>query len=169
VGTHTLVLKSREGSITRKVSVKANETAVVAEAIYSGWLAIFSPIAVSAVLDGQPVNLADDGRLMVSPGKHVLELVSDRFNYRTKETLEVRPGETTAFTLSLPTETVRITAPAGTEIRIDGSPAEGAAADGIPVKIGSHQIAAVHPELGERHVEVDVRHGSPANVTVPFE
>ncbi len=169
VGAHTLVLKGREGTITRRVSVKANETAVVAEAIFSGWLAVFSPIPVTAMLDGRPVNLTDDGRLMASPGKHVLELVSDRFNYRTKETLEVRPGETTAYTLSLPTETVRITAPAGAEIRIDGQPAGGVAADGVPVTIGSHQIAAIHPELGERRIEVDVRHGGPADVTVPFE
>jgi hypothetical protein len=169
VGTHTLVLKSSEGTVTRRVSVKANETAMVAEAIFSGWLAIFSPIAVTAIVDGQPVHLTDDGRVMVSPGKHTLELMSERFNYRMKETLEVRPGETTAYTLSLPTETVRVSVPPGTEIRIDGEPVAGAAGDGIPVKIGSHQIAAVHPELGERYIEVDVRHGAPSDVAIPFE
>ena len=102
VGTHSLVLKSTAGTITRRVTIKNNQTTLLSEAIFSGWLAIFSPIPVSVVIDGNPVNLTDDGRLMTTPGKHVVELISERFNYRAKETLDVRPGETTAHTVSLP-------------------------------------------------------------------
>ncbi len=69
---------------------------MLSEAIFSGWLAIFSPIPVTVAIDGKPVNLTEDGRVMTTPGKHVVELVSERFNYRAKETLDVRPGETTA-------------------------------------------------------------------------
>ena len=64
VGLHTLVLKSASGSITRKVTIKANQTTLLTEAIFSGWLAIFSPIPVSVTIDGQPVNLTDDARVM---------------------------------------------------------------------------------------------------------
>jgi len=169
VGTHTLSLKSSAGIITRKVTIKANETAVVAEAIFSGWLAIFSPIPVTVVIDGQSVTLTEDGRFMTSPGKHVVELISERFNYRATETLDVRPGETTAHTLALPTGSVRVTAPEGAEIRIDGQPATGVPAEGLPIAIGSHEITATHGELGERRIEVDVRHGSPTDVTLVFE
>ncbi|HKY21886.1 MAG TPA: PEGA domain-containing protein [Vicinamibacterales bacterium] len=168
VGTHTLSLKSSAGNVTRKITIKANETAIVAEAIFSGWLAIFSPIPVTAVVDGQAVNLTDDGRLMTTPGKHVVELVSERFNYRSTETLNVRPGETTAHTLTLPTGSVRVTAPEGTEIRIDGQPTTGVPAEGLPVVIGSHEITATHAELGERRVQVDVVHGSLTEVTLQF-
>jgi hypothetical protein len=169
IGTHTLSLKSAAGTITRKVTVKANETAVVAEAIFAGWLAIFSPIPITAVIDGEPVNLTDDGRFMTTPGKHTVELISERFNYRATETLEVRPGETTAHTVSLPIGSVRVTAPDGAEIRIDGQPASGVPAEGLPVTIGSHEITATHAELGERRVEVDVREGSLTEVTLVFE
>jgi hypothetical protein len=168
IGAHTLVLKSSAGTITRKVTITANETAVVAEAIYAGWLAIFSPIPVTAIVDGEPVNLTDDGRLMTTPGKHVVELISERFNYRATETLEVRPGETTAHTVSLPSGSVRVTAPDGAEIRIDGRPASGGA-EGLPLTIGSHEITATHAELGERRVEVDVREGALTEVTLVFE
>lgn len=168
-GGHTLVLKSAAGTITRRVTIKNNQTTMLAEAIFSGWLAIFSPIPVSVVIDGSPVNLTDDGRLMTTPGKHVVELISERFNYRAKETLDVRPGETTAHTVSLPMGSVRVSVPEGAEIRIDGAATEGNPSEGLPVAIGSHEITATHPALGERRASVDVRHGGPTDVTLQFE
>ena len=169
VGSHTLVLKSKTGMIRRKVTVKANETTLLTEAIFSGWLAIFSPIPVNVVIDGKPVSLTDNGRVMTSPGKHVVELINERFNYRSTETLEVRPGETTAHTASVPTGTVRVTAPAGAEVRIDGQPIAGVPADGVALAIGSHEVSATHPERGERRVAVDVRHGALTEVTLRFD
>jgi len=169
VGNHTLVLKSGAGTITRRVSIKANETTRLAEAIFSGWLAIFSPFPVAIVVDGKPVSLTDDGRLMVSPGRHRVELISERFGYRVTETLEVRPGETTPHTLTVPMGSVRVQAPDGVEILVDGQPASGVPAEGLAVAIGSHEISARHPELGERRVAVDVRHGDPTDVTLRFD
>jgi CheY-like chemotaxis protein len=169
IGTHNLVLKSRTGTIRRKVTVKANETTVLSEAIFSGWLAIFSPIPVNVVIDGKPVSLTDNGRVMTTPGKHTVELINDRFNYRATETLEVRPGETTAYTASVPTGTVRVTAPPGAEVRIDGQPVNGAAGAGVALAIGSHEVSATLPERGERRVAVDVRHGALTEVTLRFD
>jgi hypothetical protein len=169
VGTHSLVLKSAAGSITRRVTIKNNQTTLLTEAIFSGWLAIFSPIPVSVAIDGRPVNLTDDGRLMTTPGKHVVELINDRFNYSARETLNVRPGETTAHTVSLPMGSVRVNAPEGAEIRIDGAAAEGSPSEGLSVAIGSHEISATHPSLGERRASVDVRHGNSTEVTLRFD
>lgn len=169
VGPHTLVLKSAAGTITRRVTIKNNQTTQLAEAIFSGWLAIFSPIPVTVVVDGTPVNLTDDGRVMTTPGTHVVELVSERFNYRATETLAVRPGETTAHTLELPMGSVRVIVPDGTEVKVDGAPAAGSLAEGLPVTIGSHEISATHPFLGERRASVDVRYGDVTEVTLQFE
>lgn len=169
VGPHTLVLKSEAGTITRRVTIKNNQTTQLTEAIFSGWLAIFSPIPVTVVVDGRPVNLTDEGRVMTTPGEHVVELISDRFNYRATEKLHVAPGETTAHTLTLPMGSVRVTAPEGAEIKVDGAPVAGTPAEGLPVAIGSHEISAVHPALGERRAWVDVRHGAVTDVTLQFE
>jgi hypothetical protein len=106
---------------------------------------------------------------MISPGKHVVEFISERFNYRATETLQVTPGETTAHTLSLPTGTVRVIAPDGAEIKVDGVAAAGTPAEGLPVTIGAHEISATHPTLGERRASVDVRHGDPTDVILQFE
>jgi hypothetical protein len=169
VGTHTLVLKSGAGTITRKFSIKPNQLTQLTEAIYSGWLAIFAPIPVSVVIDGRPVNLTEDGRIMAPPGKHIVELISDRFNYRSAQTLEVKPGETTAHTLAVPMGNVRVTAPADAVIRVDGQPHQGVPSEGLAIPIGSHEISAVHPQLGERRVAVDVRHGALTEVTLSFD
>jgi hypothetical protein len=168
VGAHTLVIKSTAGTITRKVTVKANETAVVTEAIFSGWLAIFSPIPIKVVVDGKAVTLTEDGRLMTAPGKHVVELISERFNYRATETLEVRPGETTAHTLAVPMGSVRVTAPEGAEILIDGQPPVGVPGEGLSIAVGSHEISATHPQFGVRRMAVDVSHGAVTEVALQF-
>jgi hypothetical protein len=64
---------------------------------------------------------------------------------------------------------VRVTAPEGSEIKVDGAPIAGTPAEGLPVTIGPHEISATHPTLGERRASVDVRHGDPTNVTLQFE
>jgi hypothetical protein len=163
------VLKSRSGTVTRKVTIKANQTTLLSEAIYSGWLAIFSQIPVKVVIDGQPVNLTDDGRVMTTPGKHTVEFVNEQFNYRTTETLMVTPGETTAHTLKLPTGTVRVKAPEGAQIKVDGHPVAGRPGEGLPVSIGAHEISAYHPDRGERRASVDVKHGSFTEVMLDYD
>ena len=169
VGQHTLVLKSSSGTVTRRFTIKNNTTTILSESIFSGWLAIFSPIPITVLIDGKAVSLNDDGRVMTAPGKHVVEFVNERFNYRASETFHVAPGETIAHTVTLPMGTVRVNAPAGSEIKIDGAPAAGAAGEGLPVTIGAHEITATHPSLGERRASVDVRQGSPTEVTLQFE
>jgi hypothetical protein len=168
-GAHTLVLKSSAGTIARKFTIKPNQLTQLTEAIYSGWLAIFSPIPVTVTVDGHPVSLTEDGRIMVTPGKHAVEFNSERFKYRHAQTLDVKPGETTAYTLTVPMGSVRVTAPEGAEIRVDGQPQQGIPSEGLPVPIGSHEISATHPQLGERRVAVDVRHGGPTEVTLSFD
>ncbi len=168
-GLHTLQLKSDSGTITRKVTIKANQTTLLSEAIYSGWLAIFSPIPVKVVIDGRPVNLSEDGRAMVTPGSHVVQFIADQFNYRSSERLDVRPGETTPHTLELPMGRIRVTAPAGAAVLVDGQPAAGTPSEGLSVAIGSHEISATHPALGERRMPVDVKHGGMTEVTLRFE
>jgi hypothetical protein len=169
VGLHTLQLKSESGTITRKVTIKNNQTTLLTEAIYSGWLAIFSQIPVKVVVDGVAVSLTEDGRVMASPGTHVVQFINEQFNYRVTEKLEVRPGETTAHTLTLPMGTVRVTAPEGTAILVDGQPAHGTPSEGLSVAIGSHEISARHPDLGERRMPIDVKHGGLTEVTLRFE
>jgi hypothetical protein len=115
------------------------------------------------------VTLTDEGRVMAAPGTHVVEFFNEQFNYRVTETLDVRPGETTAHTLKLPTGTVRVTAPEGVTIFVDGHPTANIPSEGLSVAIGSHEISGRHPDLGERRMPVDVKHGGLTEVILRFE
>ena len=168
-GLHTLVLKSTSGSITRKVTIKANQTTLLAEAIYSGWLAIFSPIPVKVMVDGRPVSLTDDGRVMTTPGRHTVEFSNEQFGYRATQSLDVQPGATTAHTLDLPMGTLRVRAPEGADVRVDGQPSTGIPSDGMPIAIGAHEVSAAHPDLGVRRASVDVKYGRVTDVTLHFD
>jgi hypothetical protein len=132
-------------------------------------LAIFSAIPVRVVVDGTPVNLTDDGRVMVSPGNHVVEFINEQFNYRSTEKMDVRPGETAAHTVSLPKGSVRINVPDGVTIFVDNQPIAVSPIEGLSLAIGSHEVSARHPTLGERRAQVDVKHGSLTEITLRFE
>lgn len=163
-GTYRLVLRSKAGTIARTVTIRAGEKGMVSEAIFAGWLAIFSEIPLEIFLDGRPATMTDDGRVMTTPGKHQIEMVSERFKFRTTETLEVRPGDITALTVTLPLGTVHLSAPEGTEIRIGGELAGRMPMEDLSIAIGPREFTAVHPLLGERRVTVDVRHGEVVDV-----
>ena len=106
---------------------------------------------------------------MTTPGTHVVEFRNEQFGYRASETLEVRPGATTAHTVVLPMGTLRVKAPDGAEVRVDGHPPAGVPSEGLRVAIGAHEVSATHPELGARRAAVDVKHDGVTEVTLQFE
>ena len=57
---------------------------------------------------------------MMSPGEHTLTLVSTRYGYRAELPIEVKPGEVTAYTASMPTGRVVVNTTAGAEVWIEG-------------------------------------------------
>jgi CheY-like chemotaxis protein len=168
-GTHTLVLQSSAGTVTRRITIKAGGSVTASEAIFAGWLAIFSPIAIDLLLNGQPAYPTEDGRLMIAPGQYQLEAVSERFNFRSRATLEVRPGEVTAHTVVLPANPVRLNVPDGVEIRVDGQAIGLTPMPDLSMTVGTHEIVAAHPAMGERRATIDVRNGEVTDVTFAFE
>lgn len=167
-GRHTVVLQSDVGMIARVVTIKAGGATDLSESIFSGWLAIFSRIPLDIHVNGKPMWNTDDGQLMIAPGRYEVELINQRLNYRETKTLEVKPGEITAYDVSPPMGVVRVVAPDGVEIRVDGEPAGQTPIGDLSVPIGVREIVATHPERGERRQTVEVRYGEPADVRLEF-
>jgi PEGA domain len=168
-GVHTLVLRTGAGSVTRRVTIKAGQTAISSEAIFAGWLAIFSPIPVEVSLNGRRAPVAENGRIMTAPGTYRVDLVNARFNYHVTETLDVRPGEVTAHTVSIPTAAVHVTAPDGADISVDGQPAGKAPLADLTIPIGTHAITATHPDRGARTTTLAVRFDEINNARLEFD
>jgi hypothetical protein len=168
-GTHTLVLQSSAGSITKRVTVRAGKTSIASEAIFAGWLALFSPIPLDVSLNGKPASPTEDGRFMLAPGTYQIHMANNRYKFARNESLTIRPGEVTAHTVSLPTGTLRITVPDGTVVSVDGqSIGKSPFSELLPLVVGTHEIRAVHPERGERRTAVDVRFQETTEAMLPF-
>ena len=170
VGTHTLVLKStrRHDHAAGDDQEQPDDAAVGSDllGLARHFLADSSrPLSI----DGKPVNLTDDGRLMTDAGKA-------RGRVRERAVQLSRDGNARR--------------PAGRDDSAYGEPADGKrprhrsrgrrdqdrrcagrrrANRRAPVAIGSHEISATHPSLGERRASVDVRQGDPTEVTLQFE
>jgi hypothetical protein len=167
-GTHTVVLVSKAGTVGRTVQIEPGETAYVDETIFSGFLAVFAPFELDIREGGQRIGTTESGPIMMTPGRHDIELRNAALGYRDVRTVEVLPGETASVNIKAADGIVRITAPAGTEIFVDGARIGVTPLDEVKVAIGTREIVARHPTLGEQRFTTTVTASVPAEVTVDF-
>ena len=158
-GQHTIVLRTSSGSITRKVTIRAGQTAVAAEAIFSGWVALYSAIPMTVSLNGKPAEAGSDGRIMTPPGTYEVSLVNEQFNFHGSKTLTVKPGEVTAYTVNVPSAPVHVVAPEGADITVDGNAAGKAPLAELSLPLGTHEVTATLPGGSKRGVTIAVRFG----------
>src|SRR5262249_46617646 len=129
-------------------------------------LAAFSRVPMDLYADGRRIGSTDDGQLLLPPGVHNIDFVSDRFNFRSTVTLTIRSGQVTPHTLMLPTGMLRVTTSAGAEVWIEGERVGVARMNAIPVSIGTHEVVVKDPAGGERHQAVEVRFGETSELTM---
>jgi hypothetical protein len=147
------------------VRIKANETASLNVAVFSGWLAIFSPVELKILERGRLIGTSSDGRIMVRPGRHQVELVNEELRYRSSEVIEVGPGEVGSVSLE-PKGQANINAIPWAEVFVDGERLGETPLANVPVTIGTREFVFKHPELGERRVTATVTMKATATVTV---
>jgi hypothetical protein len=166
-GKHKLVLESDQGTVSRVVEIRPGRRTIANEVIMSGWLAVFSRIPLKVYVAGRQIGTTADGRLMLAPGRYDVTLVSEHYNYRESKTFEIQPGVATPHTVTLPTGTVHVSAPPGTEVWVEGEPVGQAPLGELQVPIGTREIVARHAEFGERRKTVEVRYGQTTEITAP--
>lgn len=165
-GSHNIVLQAQSGVVQRTVEVQPGSTLPVHESIFSGWVAVFAPIELQIYEGGRRIGTTEEERLMMAPGRHQLEVVNTSLGYRAKHTVDVSPGEMVSLNVQPPKGTVRITAPAGAEVFIDGERVGEAPLADLRVAIGARDILVKHPQLGEQRVMATVTLTAPAEVKV---
>jgi hypothetical protein len=165
-GSHEVVVEGDAGSVRSTVKVRADQTAELNVGIYSGWLAVFAPVEVRIFEGGRMIGTTLDGRLLMPPGMHTLELRNPSLGFHETRKVEITPGRVTALSLQAPMGTLKVDAPAGTEIVIDGEAKGTAPADAIAVAVGTREVVLRHPQLGQRRFVVTV--GTKAAAQVSF-
>lgn len=139
-GRHEIALTSDSGSVHRTVTVSAGNTATVDEAIFSGWVAVYSPIEITISEGGRVLRPDDRNQVLLPPGAHQLRFSNKALGYDSAERVEVKPGEGTTVRLNPPSSTLSVTATEAAEVLVDGTRIGDAPLSGVPATLGTHEI-----------------------------
>jgi hypothetical protein len=101
-GTHTVVLRSAQGSVKQTVTVKDGQTTQLPGSIYPGSLHVSAPFEVQVSEGGRLVRLDDKNEVVLPPGPHKLLFVNSSQGVAVERTIEVEPGKRASVTLSAP-------------------------------------------------------------------
>jgi hypothetical protein len=165
VGTHEILLDSDKGSVRTSVNVRVDQTTDVDVPIYRGWLAVFAPVEMRIFEDGRMIGTTLEGRLLMPPGPHTVDITNPRLGYRETRSVEIRPGRVTVVSINSPPGTLVVEAPAGTEILVDGEWKGTMPVEKITVAAGTREVVLRHPQIGQRRFTVTVGVKAPATVS----
>jgi len=135
----------------------------------AGWLSVKMPFVVEIHEGGRMLGTTDADRLMLTAGKHQLELVNPALGYRASFSLQVSAGKVTPLTPEIPRGAVNLNASPWAEVWIDGQRAGETPIGNFAVPLGSHEIVFRHPQLGEKRYAVSVIAGSPVRLSVDMK
>jgi CheY-like chemotaxis protein len=164
-GQHLVALKHANGLVQRTVRIKANETETLDVTIYSGWLALFAPIELQITENGRVLRLNEQNQVMLSPGRHDLQLTNAALGFRESQIVEVKPGEVTAVSITIPKTPVTINATPSADVWLDGVKIGETPLADFPVAVGTREFVIKHPLHGERRVMATVT-AAPSTIDV---
>lgn len=172
-GKHEVVVQSRDGRVVRQsVDIEQNSTASLfvplpgAVAPAPGWLSISAPLDLNVYEDGELLGTSKSARIMLTAGRHELQLTADAAGFRTTREVQVPVGKTVALEVTVPSARLNINALPWAEVLIDNQRIGETPLSGVAVPIGTHLVTFRHPELGERTIEYLVTLQGPSRLSV---
>lgn len=116
VGTHQVLLDAESGSVRHTVSVSADKTTQLNEAIYSGWLHVSSSIDLQLSDHSKGLRLDDSNQVLLPPGVHDLRFENRTYGFVESRNVEIRPGDTTSIAVEPPQSSLSVTATTPAEV-----------------------------------------------------
>jgi hypothetical protein len=138
--------------------------AVAEAAITSGWARLTAPIELQISEEGRSIEPGADGRIRLSPGRHVLEVGNVGLQYHAVLRVDVMAGRTSNAAVPLPNGTLSINAQPWAQVSIDGRSVGVTPIGNLSLPIGSHEVTWRHPQLGERRQMISVTAKSPVGI-----
>ena len=114
-----------------------------------GGLKVISTIEVQVFENGKALG-STSAPIALTDGSHALDLVNETLGFRTRATVDVKPGQMTSLNLSVPNGRLSINAAPWASVWIDGAAAGDTPLANVAVPIGSHEIVFKHPQLGDQ-------------------
>ncbi len=133
-----------------------------------GGLKVSSSIQLQVLEDGKLVG-STSGPIVLSEGKHTLDLVNDTLEFRTHATTAVKAGQITALAIPVPNGHLSINAMPWADVLIDGKPAGQTPLANLSVAIGEHEIIFRHPQFGEQRQTAVVKAETASRVSMTFQ
>ena len=171
-GAHTIAVRFAGATVEQRVDVVQGNTASVhivapqPSATAAGWLAVDVASPLQIFEQDRLVGTTNIGRLLLPPGQHVLDFVSDELGFRAQRTVTVRSGAATDIRLDLPAVTVSINAQPWAEVFVDGERVGETPIGTLSRSVGRHEVVLRHPELGERRRTVTLTTNGPNRISV---
>jgi hypothetical protein len=172
-GEHTVSLESDLGSVKQTVTIEAGMTASlvvpmksVEGAPVSGWVAVNAPVEMQVFENDNLLGSSRSDRIMVSAGRHELQLVNEALGYRVSRVIQVSPGRVSSISVDVPKGTLALNALPWAEVWIDGEKIGETPIGNLPLTIGPHNVLFRHPDLGEQHHTVMVTLKDVARISV---
>jgi hypothetical protein len=155
-GRHDVALTSDAGEVRRTITVAAGKTVTLDEAIFSGWIAVYSPFEITVAEGGRVLRPDDRSQIMLTPGAHTLRFVNKTLGYDESRQVDVKPGEGTPIRLTPEPSKLTVTATEPADVWIDGARIGEAPLNGVAVTLGTHEIIVRRTAGGERRFTVSI-------------
>jgi len=172
-GEHAVQVDSDLGSVKQTVVVEAGNTASLTVPLggadgapVSGWLAVSAPGELQIFENKRLIGTTQAERMMVSAGRHELELVNEAIGYRAVRTVQVTAGKVTPVKIEFPKGTMALNAVPWADVWVDGEKVGETPIGNLQVTIGTHDIVFRNPDLGEQRHKVTVTLTAPARLSV---
>ena len=171
-GRHDVVVRGAGATYQRSVQVEAGATAslvvggTTATAPSWGWITLRTPFTVQVLEAGRVVGTSDVERILLSPGTHELDFVSDVFGFRQSSKVTVAAGRGDAVPLTVPRVPMNINALPWAEVFVDGTRIGDTPLANVMQPIGDHEIVFRHPQLGEKRQSARLTLGETLRISV---
>jgi hypothetical protein len=172
-GEHAVLLESDLGSVKQTVTIEAGVTASLTVPLtapegapVSGWMALTAPADVQVFENKRLLGTSQSDRLMVSAGRHEIEIVNETLGYRATRTVQVSPGKVTQVKIEFPKGTIALNALPWAEVWVDGEKVGDTPIGSLSLTIGAHEFVFRHPDLGEQRHAATITVSTPARLSV---
>jgi PEGA domain-containing protein len=134
----------------------------------SGGFRISAPVQVH-VLDGERLlGSSADGPIIAAAGRHEFEFVNSAIGFRARRVVDVKAGEITIVSVTVPDGTLNINAVPWAAVWIDGTSYGETPLGNLSIAPGEHEVVFRHPQFGERREKAVVRAETTTRVAVSF-
>jgi hypothetical protein len=123
----------------------------------AGTVRISSPIPLKVLEGSRVLGSVPGADLELDAGRHEIDLVNDALGYRSRQALDVEPGQSVTIHVAPPHGFVTIDASPWADVTLDGKAIGRTPLGPLPLTLGEHVITFTHPTGGSDRQRVTVK------------